>query len=145
MKFTVLPYELQDLVCDFAFKITHKDLKDDLETICTIKSWDLDPQFVQKRVWVREYWCFEDNPLENYFPLRELSSHFEMFNMYLVYELLDRLDFRKKAVRCMGPRERWFHSLDHLEFLGLFSMFHKHVRADPTNIKPAWRGISLFL
>ena len=145
MKFTVLPCDLQDLLLDFAFKITKKELDDDLETIRIIKSWDLDPHFLQTRVWVRETWCFNNNPIETYFPLRELTSHFQLFNMCLVYELLDRLDFRKKAVRCMGPRERWIDSLDHVEFLGLFSMFYKHVRTDPDNIKPAWRGIPLFL
>jgi hypothetical protein len=102
MKFTVLPCDLQDLLLDFAFKITKKELDDDLETLRVIKSWDLDPHFLQTRVWVRETWCFNNNPIETYFPLRELTSHFQLFNMCLVYELLDRLDFRKKAVRCLG-------------------------------------------
>ena len=62
MKFTVLPCDLQDLLLDFAFKITKKELDDDLETLRVIKSWDLDPHFLQTRVWVRETWCFNNNP-----------------------------------------------------------------------------------
>ena len=47
MSFTVLPCVLQDLVLDFAFKITKKELDDDFETIRIIKSWDLHPIFVR--------------------------------------------------------------------------------------------------
>ena len=94
MRFTVLPCVLQDLVLDFAFKITKKELDDDLETIRTIKSWDLDPIFVRHRVWIREQWCFQDNPLQMYIPLQKLENEFSMFDMCLVFELLDRLDFQ---------------------------------------------------
>ena len=123
MNFTVLPCVLQDLVLDFAFKITKKELDEDFETIRIVKSWDLDPMFVRNRVWIREQWCFQDNPLQIYIPLQKLENEFSMFDMCLVFELLDRLDFRKRNVRCMGPRDKWINCLDHVEFLGLFSMF----------------------
>ena len=144
MSFTDLPCVLQDLVLDFAFKITKKELDDDFETIRIIKSWDLHPIFVRNRVWIREQWCFQDNPLQIYIPLQKLENEFSMFDMCLVFELLDRLDFRKRNVRCMGPRDKWINCLDHVEFLGLFSMFYKQTCKDPENIKPAWRGMPLF-
>ena len=98
MRFTVLPCVLQDLVLDFAFKITKKDFE----------------RFGPLKVGIwREQWCFQDNPLQMYIPLQKLENEFSMFDMCLVFELLDRLDFRKRAVRCMGPRDKWINCLDH--------------------------------
>ena len=51
--------------------------------------WDLDPIFVRHRVWIREQWCFQDNPLQIYIPLQKLENQFSMFDMCLVFELLD--------------------------------------------------------
>ena len=140
MSFTVLPDVLKDLIVGFAYKITNKQMQHDFDTIDVFRSWDLDPMFLQRRVWIRDDWCFRNNPLLNYIPLKLLQTNFDLFDMLRVYEMLDRLDFRKRDVRCMGTRESWFLGLDRIEVVGLFSMFYKYTANNPDNLKPVFRG-----
>ena len=57
MSFTVLPDVLKDLIVGFAYKITNKQMQHDFDTIDVFRSWDLDPMFLQRRVWIRDDWC----------------------------------------------------------------------------------------
>ena len=143
--FTDLPDVLQDLVVQFAFKIDKKELKGDLDLIFEIKRWKLHPCFLRHRVFVSDPWIFVNNPLETYFPLQKLKSMFEIFDMCVIHELLDRFDFRKKEVRCMGSRANWIGRLDHWEFLKWFSSFFNKVVVTPGNLKPMWQGFPLFI
>ena len=141
--FADLPDVLKDMIVQFAFKIGFVELECDLETLRVINSWSLHPNFMRDRLWTPDSWCFLENPLKNYFPLRRLRSQFEMFDMCAVHEILDRLDFRKRDVRCMGTRREWWISLTHFEFLGMFSMYFKQIVLNPDNFKPMWKGFPL--
>lgn len=144
--FAALPNVLQDLVVQFAFKINKKEMERDLNTIFEIKQWRLHPCFLRHRVFLSDSWSFENNPLETYFPLEMLSSMYALFDMCIVYDILERLDFRKKDVRCMGSRIQWMESLEmHWEFLGLFSFFFNQITSNPGNLKPMWQGLPLFI
>ena len=138
-----LPNVLQDLVVQFAFKINKKEMESDLNTIFEIKQWRLHPCFLRHRVFLSDSWSFENNPLETYFPLEMMSSMYALFDMCIVYDILERLDFRKKDVRCMGTRIQWMESLEmHWEFIGLFSFFFNQIT---DNLKPMWQGLPLFI
>ena len=142
--FAGLPDVLQDLVVQFAFKIDKKELNGDLDLISEIKTWDLHPCFVRHRIFVSPQWISVDNPLKTYFPLQNLKSMFDIFDMCTIHELLDRFDFRKREVRCMGSREIWIGRLDHWEFLKWFSSFFNRIIMTPGNLKPMWQGFPLF-
>ena len=144
--FAALPNVLQDLVVQFAFKINKKEMESDLNTIFEIKQWRLHPCFLRHRVFLSDSWSFENNPLETYFPLEMMSSMYALFDMCIVYDILERLDFRKKDVRCMGTRIQWMESLEmHWEFIGLFSFFFNQITPNPDNLKPMWQGLPLFI
>jgi hypothetical protein len=144
--FAALPDVLQDIVLQFAFKINKKEMESDFNTILEIKQWKLHPCFLRHRVFLSDSWSFQDNPLEIYFPLRGLSSMYALFDMCIVYDFLERLDFRRTEVRCMGSRIQWMETLElHWEFIGLFSIFFNRITPNPDNLKPMWQGLPLFV
>ena len=117
----------------------------DLQVLETLKGWDLNTDFVVPSLWLPHRYQYAKTPLVAYFPLHEIRSLFQLFQMDKVHDVLERLDFRKRAVKRLGSRETWRVRLaweeqtGNIEFLGLFFMFYESVYRDPHNIRPLWR------
>ena len=132
--FAGLPDVLQDLVVQFAFKIDKKELNGDLDLISEIKTWDLHPCFVRHRIFVSPQWISVDNPLKTYFPLQNLKSMFDIFDMCTIAPL----DSEK------GKSGAWVLGRFGSEFLKWFSSFFNRIIMTPGNLKPMWQGFPLF-
>ena len=143
MTFPALPTDLQNLVVQFAYKITLVELQKDLFVINEMNSWNLDPRFINPRIWCDRVWGLVPNPLEIYRPLSLFRSNFLLFNMALVDRVLGKLDFRRKGVRYMGSRWDWLDYLQNWEFMGLFAVFYRDIKKNPRNLKPIWTGMPL--
>jgi hypothetical protein len=145
MRFSVLPTDLQDMVVGFCFEIRLSDLKRDLDTIFEIKAWDLPPRLLPDTVFCPETYGYVPHPTRVYRPLSHFTNKLRLFDMFRVFDVLHRLDFRKREVRSMGSRWDWMRKLKEWEFLGLFSLFFKDVEKNPSNLKPNWLGVPFLL
>ena len=111
MTFGCIPTELQDLVVGFCWEITHAELQEELKTIELIKSWNIDPLFVERKMYRRREWYKSLTPLRVYEPIEHFGGWDRLFDWFMVDEVLFRLDFRKKAVNYLGSREHWRESV----------------------------------
>ena len=145
MFFSALPADLQDLVIGFCFEIRLKELKRDIDTIFEIKAWDLPPNLLPSLVFCPETYGYVPHPMLVYRPLRHFTNKLRLFDMFRVFDVLHRLDFRKREVRSMGSRWDWLEKLQEWEFIGLFSTFFREVNKNPSNLKPNWLGMPLLI
>ena len=136
---------LQDLVCQFAYSCTAKDLRDDVDTAVMIRSWNLPPSFFTPRVKVRDdstypfsSWQYTENPVYVFKPSKQFAGWRYVFDWDNIYFLLHQFDFRLKIVRAWGTRETWWRNLrcdwTRVEFLSIF--FKTCQRSNTKIIKP---------
>ena len=109
MNFQQLPTVLQDMVCDFGWKTDWNVVRLDLELIFRIKTYSLPPIFLRNVIYAPEYGVYIQSPLHEYSPL---ACKLSLFNRHRIRELLYKLDFRKKEVKCLGSRWSWIHAID---------------------------------
>ena len=142
MTFKSLPTDLQDVIVDFCWEITHAELQEELKTIELIKSWIVDPLFLQKKLTPIRGWRSQPTPLRVFEPINVFGGWHRLFDWMMVDEVLFRLDFRKKVVNYLGTREHW-HGLvtkDWMNFFN-FSEFYKGVmKSVPIPWKPTYIG-----
>ena len=143
-KFNCLPVVLQDLIVDFAFKLKKDELERDIDLLLTIKMWDLHPRYLRQTVFLSIYQRFKKTPLRVYFALEKLDHIDSLFNFFVVEELLERLDWRRKPVRRMGSRKTWLKNLENFHFVPIFSQFYESVSKDEQNLKLMWRDFPFF-
>ena len=123
MHFEQLPSVLQDMVCDFAWKTTWNGIRLNLEQLFLIKEYKLPPIFLRQMIFVVEYGGYVPTPLDIYRPIFDLSI---LFNQHRIHELLYKLDFRKRTVKCMGSRWKWIHAMEKShENILQFSIFYR--------------------
>ena len=128
MTFKGLPTDLQDLIVGFCWEITHAELQEELKTIELIKSWIVDPLFLQKKLTPIRGWRSPPTPLRVFEPINVFGGWHRLFDWMMVDEVLFRMDFRKKVVKYLGTREHWQDLVlkDWMNFFS-FSEFYKGV------------------
>ena len=140
MDIAALPAELQNLVCIFAFGVGLKVVKSDLDILFEIKGWRLPDQFVENRVYNIDLGYYVRNPLDSYMPLATFGNIQCLFDTFVISNVIDRLDFRKRVVKQWGTRWQWTVYSNDWEFYGLFAAFYremaKHV---PSVLRPYWK------
>ena len=141
MSFAVLPTDLQNLVCEFAFGISLDTVKCDLNILFEIKSWKLPDQFIEPRVYSVVLGHYIISPLDIYTPLANLGSIQTLFDNYPFCCVVDKLDFRKKMVKQWGTRWQWAIYINDWEFYGLFAAFYREMTEDVAAVvRPYWKG-----
>ena len=139
MNFQKLPTVLQDMVCEFAWKTNWDHVRLNMEQLFRIKKYNMPPIFFRGLFFSAEYGCYLPNPLLTYTPIFNLIS---LFNKHRIHELLYKLDFRKRDVKCLGSRWEWVRAMDHsYENILQFGMFYKMLLASRKNIwTPTYRS-----
>ena len=130
-RFQDLPVVLQDLCVDFAWKTTYRNVKENIEELLLIKSFNLPPLFYKTYLFSTEHMYHMYSPLEIYEPL---WCYLEMFDIFMINDLLCNLDFRKRSVKCAGSRYFWLDSFDHYINILQFGQFYKSLLASKQNI-----------
>jgi len=138
MHFQELPTVLQDIVCDFAWQTEWEHVEANINQLFRIKEFDLPPIFFRPYIFYAENMRYELNPLHVYAPVFDLLS---LFNRHRIHELLYKLDFRKRDVKCLGSRLRWMKLMDNdHESILQFGMFYKMLLSTRQNIwTPTYR------
>ena len=140
MDIAALPTELQNLVCIFAYGIGLKAVKCDLDILFEIKGWRLPDQFIENRVYNIELGHYVRNPLDIYTPLAEFGNTQCIFDTFVVANVIDRLDFRKRLVKQWGTRWQWTLYVNDWEFYGLFAAFYREMAKHVPNVlRPYWK------
>jgi len=139
MHFRQLPIVLQDIICQFAWKCKWKLVEANMEQLSAIKSFNIPPIFFRNMVLCANYTKYVVNPLDVYIPVFDLSC---LFNKHRIHELLYKLDFRKRNVRCLGSRWSWIRAFDECyENILRFGMFYKMLLSTRENIwTPTYRN-----
>ena len=132
MHFCALPDVLQDLVTDFAWKMSAKVIHKNVDDVLRIKSFDLPPLFFKVYIFDRRICKYITSPLLVYEPFWEMK---ELFNTFRIQELLYSLDFRKRNVKVAGSRYFWMGAFEeHYINLLQFGMFYKMLLSSGRNI-----------
>ena len=140
MSFAVLPTDLQDLVCKFAFGTCLNTVKCDLNILFEIKAWKLPDIFIRECVYCVVLGYHVPNPLKMYSPLANFHSVQCIFDHYPFGCVIDKLDFRKKAVKQWGTRWQWKIYIGDWEFYGLFAAFYREMNKDVAAVvRPQWK------
>ena len=142
MTFKGLPTDLQDLIVGFCWEITHAELQEELKSIELIKSWIVDPLFLQKKLTPIRGWRKQPTPLCVFEPINVFGGWHRLFDWMMVDEVLFRLDFRLKVVNYLGTRDHWEDLVlkDWMKFFN-FSEFYKGVMKSKTiPWKPTYIG-----
>ena len=126
-----LPVDLQNLICDFAWKTNLLCVKSSLKTILMLKTLRLPCNFYHGMVWSWEEKRYMSNPLVVFFPIGEFEV---LFNGTRIRAILFQLDFRKRAVRHCGTRAKWLEKFDLCwTFYVQFALFYKLLEKLPVN------------
>ena len=104
----------------------------------------LHPLFLRDLVWSKRRWSFEITPLTVFQPISAFSNTWEdVFDWQVVQEMLWRLDFRRRHVRCLFRRHEWishfckdWHSI---EAFSDFFCFLLYTRIPC--FKPLWKNV----
>ena len=103
-----VPKVLKNLICEFAYGVDLETVQKDVDTCLEIKKMDLHPLFLRDLVWSRSTWSCEITPLCVFQPISAFGNTWEdVFEWQVVQEMLWRLDFRRKHVRCLFRRQEW--------------------------------------
>ena len=141
MSVAVLPTDLQNLVCGFAFGTSLDTVNCDLNILSEIKSWKLPDQFIEPRVYSVVLGRYVISPLEIYSPLANFGSIQCLFDNYPFCCVIDKLDFRKRVVKQWGTRWQWGIYINDWEFYGLFAAFYREMTEDVAAVvRPYWKG-----
>ena len=109
MSFEKLPFELKNLVSDFAFKCKWSSTKKSLEMCEKIKELSISPLFLRLNMWSWSYGEFLPSPLHIFEPIERFTGRWgDLVDWHCVNELLFRLDYRRRIVRAGGTRHEWF-------------------------------------
>lgn len=131
MKITNIPEDLQNLICDFAWKKTIREVQYCLDIVLVIKSHRLPANFYHCVVWSWIESKFVPLPLVEFSPIPEFG---EYFNLARIQQILFELDFRKRRVRTCGNRAIWIQNMnDHWSFVVQFGLFLKILKKGGQN------------
>lgn len=141
MGYLDLPKDLQNVICDFGWQITAKQLRKSLQKCLEISKWKLNPMVLKRKVWCRRHRDYVENPLRVFRPISWFRNSWKvLFDWCLVTELLHRLDFRKRAVKRTGTREQWVVRLRNwrrIRWLSNFFEMMLDLKTDP--FKPTFK------
>ena len=144
MEFAGLPTDLKNLICEIAYGATLKTVKKDVETCVLIKKMHLHPLFLRDLVWSRRTWDYEVSPIHVFEPISAFSNKWEdVFDWQVVQEMLWRLDFRRRSVRCLFKRHEWVASFcndwQNIAAFSDFFCFLLYTRVPC--FKPVWKSV----
>ena len=109
MSFETLPFELKNIVSDFAFKCKWSETKKSLEMCDKITDLGISPLFLRRKMWSWSYGAFLPSPLYAFEPIERYTGRWaDLVDWHCVNELLFRLDYRRVIVRAGGTRHEWF-------------------------------------
>ena len=132
MSFATIPTDLQNLICDFAWKTNVGTVCRRLDAVLTLKTYRLPANFYHALVWSWIEMKFVNNPLVEFSPLGDFSS---FFNQPLIRQILYTLDFRKRHVKMLGTRWNWLTSFDeHWSNIVQFGIFYSILKKTRHNI-----------
>ena len=141
MGFRTLPKDLQNLISDFGWEITTKQLDKSLQTCLEIKSWKLHPHVLRRKVWCSRFRDYVESPLVIFRPISWFRNCWKtLFDWCTVTEILHRLDFRKRAVKRTGTRSQWVNRLRNwrrIRWLSSFFSMMMDLETDP--FKPTFK------
>lgn len=137
--------DLQDVICSYAYKCTAKTLREDINTVVMIKSWNMPQSFFKARVrcepsdFLCVYSRYVDNPVKHFIPSHLFGGWHEVFDWPNIYFLLLQFDFRLRIVRSFGiDRDLWYRKMTRdwrqLEMLSIF--FKTCHRSNTKILKP---------
>jgi len=112
MSFHSLPKDLQNLISGFCWEITAKRMMQNLKTCKEIKKWNLHPLLLKINVWCTRRRDYVRSPLVVFRPIAQFGNSWKaVFDWSVVYEILHRLDFRKRVVKRSGSRVDWMNRM----------------------------------
>ena len=103
--------DLQNLICEYAYKTDRKTLSDEVNTAVMINSWDLPPCLVRQSAYSTSERYFAPSALRLFRLSSDYGGYRKLFHWDNVYTLLYHLDFRLKVVRTWGSREDWHNKI----------------------------------
>ena len=104
----VLPPELVNLVCFFAYNLPHASVKRSVNQLCRILDMRMPFFFFRKMIWSWHYSKFLTSPLVEFLPIEYFEGKYSsLFDEDVLYYFLLCLDFRRRHVRVFGGRDRW--------------------------------------
>ena len=102
-----LPSELVDLVCFFAYNISHKSVLHSVNQMCRILDMRMPFFFFRRAIWSWHYSKFLPSPLVEFLPIEYYGNYAQLFDEDVLFYFLLCLDFRRRKVRVFGTRGRW--------------------------------------
>ena len=144
MGFEQLPNDLKNIVCRFAYGTNFVEVKNSLQMIEKIKSWKLSTIFLRRNVWSNRYMEVTASPMYQFEPICNFRGRWDdVIDWGVVDDMLFRLDFRRKFVKCMKTRAQWReHLAKNWESIQLFDNFYIFLLI--TNVpcfKPCWENV----
>ena len=142
MTFEGLPTDLQDVIVGFCWGITHAELQEELKMIELIKSWIVNPLFLQRKLTPIRGWRSQPTPLHVFEPIHVFGGWNRLFDWLMVSEVLFRMDFRLKLVNHLGTRSHWEDLMSsHWMEMENFSEFYNEIMKSRTiPWKPTYMG-----
>ena len=118
-----IPLDLQDMICDFAWKRNIRQVEHCLDIVLLLKSHRLPANFYHSVVWSWIEGKFVPLPLIEFSPVDVFE---QFFNLAQIRNILFQLDFRKRSVRTCGNRVNWLENMaNHWSFVVQFGLFLK--------------------
>ena len=144
MGFYEPPKDLKNIVCRFAYNTSYETVENDLQMVTKIKDWNLTKIFLRQNVWSNHHIGMVPSPLVVFEPICNLCNRWnDLIDWGVVDEVLWRLDFRRKFVKCMKTRTQWRVQLSkNWESIQLFDNFYIFLLI--TNVpcfKPCWENV----
>ena len=131
--------DLANIVCDFAFTTTYRDVFFSLKTYLRIQCFNMPQSLLCPRIFSQKYLRFLDSPMIVFEPISAFQDYRALFNWNEIYCRLWQLDFRRSVVRIFGSRGRWHLRLT-LSWTALleFCVYYRALELLPTSIyKPS--------
>ena len=105
--FRALGEDLANIVCDFAFLTSYRDVYHSLKMVMQIKCFHVPKSLIRSRIFSPKYLRFIDTPLDVFEPISSFDTFRNLFDWNEIYCRLWQLDFRRTVVRIFGSRGRW--------------------------------------
>ena len=107
MTFLNLPLDLKNVVCDFAYECNFETVENNVAECILLNKMEISSVFLQNMVWsVRDY-RYIPSPLRVFEPISAFRGWAHLIDWDAVFELLWRLDFRRKCVKLVKSRDEW--------------------------------------
>ena len=139
--------DLTNIVCQFAFETSYREVFYSLKTYMQIKYFDLPHHLIHQRLFSPKHLRFLVNPIHVFEPIASFDGYRSLFNWNEIYYMLWQLDFRRAKVKAFGSRGRWHLRLT-LSWTAIleFIIYYRELSSIPAPIyKPSIIELRMYL